>query len=43
MEGVDIADIAEITGTNAATVRWRLHRARELFRDRWSAAAGQER
>ena len=43
MEGVEIAEIAEITGTNAATVRWRLHRARELFRDRWSSGSTRER
>ncbi len=42
MEGAEIAEIAEITGTNAATVRWRLHRARALFRDMWSAQSDQE-
>lgn len=40
MEDVDIADIARITGANAATVRWRLHRARALFRQRWQATEG---
>lgn len=42
MEGTDISEIAEITGANAATVRWRLHRARALFKDNWSAAEGGE-
>lgn len=42
MEGVDISEIAGITGANAATVRWRLHRARALFKDHWSAAEGRE-
>lgn len=42
MEGVEIADIARVTGTNAATVRWRLHRARALFRQRWLASSGEE-
>lgn len=42
MEGAEISDIARITGTNAATVRWRLHRARALFRDRWSAVWNKE-
>jgi len=42
MEGVDIADIALVTGTNAATVRWRLHRARALFRERWLAISSRE-
>lgn len=43
MEDVEVPEIAEITGTNAATVRWRLHRARTLFRDRWMMMSGQER
>ena len=42
MEGVEIPDIAEITGSNVATVRWRLHRARGLFKDRWSAVWNEE-
>ena len=42
MEGLDIAEISQITGTQAATVRWRLHRARALFRDRWRLAVGEE-
>jgi RNA polymerase sigma-70 factor (ECF subfamily) len=42
MEGVDTSEIAVITGANAATVRWRLHRARALFKDHWSAAQGRE-
>jgi RNA polymerase sigma-70 factor (ECF subfamily) len=42
MEDVDIADIARITGANAATVRWRLHRARTLFRQRWQATEGSK-
>jgi RNA polymerase sigma-70 factor (ECF subfamily) len=41
MEELEISHIAEITGTNTATVRWRLHRARMLFRDRWSGAGGE--
>ncbi len=42
MEDVDIADIARITGANPATVRWRLHRARALFREKWLASVGEE-
>ncbi len=42
MEGVDIAEIARITGANSATVRWRLHRARAIFRDRWLALNSRE-
>ncbi len=35
IEGLDIREISRITDTQVATVRWRLHRARALFRDRW--------
>jgi RNA polymerase sigma-70 factor (ECF subfamily) len=42
MEGLDIAEISRITATQAATVRWRLHRARALFRERWSHVIGEE-
>jgi RNA polymerase sigma-70 factor (ECF subfamily) len=40
-EGFTSKEISEISGSNHATVRWRLHRARSLFRDAW-AAAGYE-
>ena len=42
MENLDITDISNITGANPATVRWRLHRARALFRDRWNAISSEE-
>lgn len=38
MEGFNSKEIAEISGSNHATVRWRLHRARQMFRDAWEAA-----
>ena len=37
MEGLEISEIARVTDAKPATVRWRLHRARSLFRDRWSS------
>jgi len=37
-EGFTSKEISEISGANHATVRWRLHRARNLFREAWSAA-----
>jgi len=37
-EGFTSKEIAEISGSNHATVRWRLHRARGMFREAWSAA-----
>ncbi len=42
IEGMDISDISRETGIKPATVRWRLHRARELFRDKWNAVIGEE-
>ena len=38
MQDAAISEIAEITGANPATVRWRLHRARALFRQQWFKA-----
>ncbi len=42
MEGFTSKEIAEIAGWNHATVRWRLHRARKLFRDAWEEAGHAE-
>lgn len=38
LEGFTSKEIAEISGSNHATVRWRLHRARQIFRESWEAA-----
>lgn len=38
MEGFTSKEIAEVAHWNHATVRWRLHRARKLFREAWDAA-----
>jgi RNA polymerase sigma-70 factor (ECF subfamily) len=35
IEGLSSKEIAKIVGSTHATVRWRLHRARSLFRDAW--------
>ncbi|MFQ5654261.1 MAG: RNA polymerase sigma factor [Planctomycetota bacterium] len=35
LEGFTSKDIADVAGWNHATVRWRLHRARALFRREW--------
>ncbi len=35
IEGFSSKEIADIVGSTHATVRWRLHRARSLFRDAW--------
>ncbi len=35
IQGMSCEEIAEIVGCTNATVRWRLHRARRLFRDIW--------
>lgn len=42
MEGFTSKEISEIARWNHATVRWRLHRARRLFRDAWRAAGFPE-
>ena len=43
LEGIGAKEIAEITGTTHATVRWRHHRARKLFREAWERIYGKER
>jgi RNA polymerase sigma-70 factor (ECF subfamily) len=35
LEGLSCREIAPVTGLTYSTVRWRLHRARRLFRERW--------
>ncbi|MDQ7780348.1 MAG: sigma-70 family RNA polymerase sigma factor [Planctomycetota bacterium] len=35
IQGLELEEIAEIVGSNNATVRWRLFQARKLFRDMW--------
>ncbi len=44
LQGMTCEEIAEIVGANNATVRWRLHIARKMFKDAWEAAhpAGAE-
>ena len=40
LEGFSCKEIAEMTGTTHATVRWRLHRARTMFREIWEKEYG---
>lgn len=35
MEGCTVEEIAKMTKSPRATVRWRLHQARKLFKDKW--------
>lgn len=35
LEGLSCIDIARIVGATHVTVRWRLHRGRQLFQDEW--------
>ena len=35
IDGLSCKEIAPILGTTYATVRWRLHKARQLFREKW--------
>jgi RNA polymerase sigma-70 factor (ECF subfamily) len=39
VHGMSCEDIGKIIQCTNATTRWRLHKARELFRDRWDASA----
>lgn len=41
LEGIGAREIAEMTGTTHATVRWRHHRARKLFREAWERIFGR--
>jgi len=41
LQGVGAKEIAEITGVTHATVRWRHHRARKLFRQEWERLYGE--
>ncbi len=41
LQGIGAKQIAEITGTTHATVRWRHHRARKLFREAWERVYGK--
>jgi RNA polymerase sigma-70 factor (ECF subfamily) len=41
LEGVGAKEVAKITGTTHATVRWRHHRARKLFREAWERTFGK--
>ncbi|MEY2806217.1 MAG: RNA polymerase sigma factor [Planctomycetia bacterium] len=39
LEGLSCLDIARIVGATHVTVRWRLHRGRQLFQDEWERRA----
>jgi RNA polymerase sigma-70 factor (ECF subfamily) len=40
LEGFSSAEVAAIVGRREATIRWRLARAREMFRDQWERRHG---
>lgn len=40
LEGFSTAEVAAIVGRREATVRWRLARAREMFREHWERREG---
>jgi RNA polymerase sigma factor (sigma-70 family) len=42
MEGMPAEEIATIIGVDYGTTRWRLHKARGLFRDAWRARFGED-
>ena len=41
LQGMTCEEIAEIVGANNATVRWRLHMARKMFKDVWESRQGK--
>lgn len=41
IEGLSSKEIADIVGSKHATVRWRLHQARLLFKEAWEARFGK--
>ena len=41
IEQLSTEEVAEIIGRPAVSVRWRLHRARNLFREKWLARHGE--
>ncbi len=42
IEGLPSREVAKTLKLNHATVRWRLHRARALFKEHWETRYGQE-
>ena len=42
LNGFSSKEIADMVGSTHATVRWRLHRARKLFREAWEELYGEE-
>ncbi|HRU05272.1 MAG TPA: sigma-70 family RNA polymerase sigma factor [Candidatus Brocadiia bacterium] len=42
IEGLPTEEVAKVIGRPEVSVRWRLHRARKLFRDLWLARFGAE-
>ena len=43
LEGYDGLEVASIEGASHATVRWRLHKARQMFREAWERIYGAAR
>ncbi|MHC5051188.1 MAG: sigma factor-like helix-turn-helix DNA-binding protein [Planctomycetota bacterium] len=35
IDGLSVEEVAEVLDVSYSTVRWRLHKARALFRERW--------
>ena len=42
IDGLSVEEVARILDLSYSTVRWRLHRARSLFRERWTRLARRE-
>ena len=42
IDGLSVEEVAKILDVSYSTVRWRLHKARSLFRERWSRMMRRE-
>jgi RNA polymerase sigma-70 factor (ECF subfamily) len=42
IDGLSVEEVARILDLSYSTVRWRLHRARSLFRERWTRLVRRE-
>ena len=42
IDGLSVEEVAKILDLSYSTVRWRLHRARSLFRERWTRLMRRE-
>jgi RNA polymerase sigma-70 factor (ECF subfamily) len=42
IDGLSVEEVAQLLDVSYSTVRWRLHKARRMFRDKWTRMARRE-